>query len=219
MKLWVKQILVPYFLSQRALHNLPVNQSCILQIDCWSVHRSARFLDWMAKTYPWIIILFVSGSCIGLQRVLTLAISTHAHADVVAEAVNALQLGTPPEQVINDQGIGTLRNRSVNWMVAGYRAIDNPELIKKVSSQQYTQTYLMYAFEPKASALCAVPGRAFTLSHESLTSWGAQQAILKLRTTHPDFYSEITSGNRSAPPPPIATSTTQMKHLTGWMKM
>lgn len=141
MKLWVKHILVPYFMSQRAHHNLPVNQRCILQIDCWSVHRSARFLDWMAEEYPWIIVLFVPGGCtglfqacdVGLQRILKLAIARRAHADVVVETVNALQSGTAPEQVVNDQGIGTLRNRSVSWMIEGYHAINRSELIKKVS--------------------------------------------------------------------------------------
>jgi hypothetical protein len=141
MKLWVSYILVPYFLSQRALHNLPNNQRCILQIDCWSVHRSVRFLGWMKENYPWIIVLFVPGGCtglfqacdVGLQRLLKLAISKHAHADIVAETVDALRSGTPPEKVINDQSVGTLRDRSVRWMVEGYRAINKPELIKKAS--------------------------------------------------------------------------------------
>lgn len=58
----------------------------------------------------------------------------------------------------------------------------------------------MYASKKQAFALCTVPGTQFNLSYESLTSRGARQAILELRTTDPDFYTEITSGRHSRPP-------------------
>jgi hypothetical protein len=139
MKTWVSKILVPYFNTQHTQHKLPANQKCILQIDCWSVHRSAKFLDWMASTYPWIIILFVPGGCtglfqpcdVGLQRVLKVAISKASHADIVIETINALRSGTPPDQILNDQTLGTLRNRSAHWIVQGYRAINKPDISKK----------------------------------------------------------------------------------------
>lgn len=52
----------------------------------------------------------------------------------------------------------------------------------------------------KAFSLCAVPGTDFNLSYESLSSHAARQAILALRTTNPEPYKEITSGQQSAPP-------------------
>jgi hypothetical protein len=137
---WVAKILVPYFCSQRMHHHLPPNQRCILQIDCWSVHRSEKFRSWMADNYPWIVLVFVPGGCtgifqacdIGLQRIFKIGIRNAAHADVVIETVNTLRAGVAPEQVVNDQTLPTLRNRSVNWILQGYNSINRPELVKKV---------------------------------------------------------------------------------------
>ncbi|KAG8724344.1 hypothetical protein FRC11_002133 [Ceratobasidium sp. 423] len=102
-------------------------------------------------------------------------------ADIVLETVNALKSGVPPERVINDQTLGTLRDRSVRWMVQGYHALNKPELIRK------------------AFALCAVPGTNFNLSYESLTSCEARQAILDLRTTDPQLYAELATGSFPRP--------------------
>lgn len=137
---WVTKILAPYFISQRTQYNLPANQRCILQIDCWTVHRSAVFRNWMTENYPWIILLYVPGGCtglfqpcdVGLQRILKLAISKAAHADVVVETVNALQSGVPPEQVLNDRSLPTLRNRSVRWALQGFYSINKQEVVQKV---------------------------------------------------------------------------------------
>ncbi|CUA68415.1 ATP-binding cassette sub-family A member 6 [Homo sapiens] [Rhizoctonia solani] len=182
--IWVVRVLVPYFLLQRAQHKLPENQRCILQIDCWAVHRSARFRDWMKQNYPWIILLYVPGGCtglfqacdVGIQRILKLAISRAAHADIVVETATALQAGVAADQIVNDQTLRTLRNRSVGWIVKGYHAINRPDIVKK------------------AFALCTVPETEFNLSYESLTSRAARQAILDLRRTNPELYTEITSG-------------------------
>ncbi|KAF9777559.1 hypothetical protein BJ322DRAFT_1015608 [Thelephora terrestris] len=50
MQNYVQNILVPYF----ELHRKDGNQTCIWQIDSWSVHQSAEFRDWRYITYPWI---------------------------------------------------------------------------------------------------------------------------------------------------------------------
>ena len=62
MKSYVQHILVPYFEGHREDHN----QICIWQIDCWSVHQSAEFRNWMYQTYPWIRIHYVPANCTGL---------------------------------------------------------------------------------------------------------------------------------------------------------
>ncbi|KAF9643806.1 hypothetical protein BDM02DRAFT_3065712, partial [Thelephora ganbajun] len=59
MQSYVQHILVPYFETHKQDHN----QICIWQIDCWSVHRSAEFHDWMYKSYPWIQIHYIPANC------------------------------------------------------------------------------------------------------------------------------------------------------------
>ncbi|KAG9073858.1 hypothetical protein FRC06_011105 [Ceratobasidium sp. 370] len=197
MKRWVSKILVPYFISQREQHNLPESQRCILQIDCWSVHRSEIFLDWMEKTYPWIDIKFIPAGCtglfqacdVGIQRVLKIAIRNVAHADVVTETVHALKSGVKPECVVNDQSLPTLRRRSVRWLVQGYHAINKPSLIKK------------------AFALCAVPGTPFNLSYESLNGRDARRALHDLLSSDPQLYAKIASATSlNTPKPPNSAS-------------
>lgn len=136
---WVTDCLVPYFVSQRVQHSLPKTQQCILQIDCWTVHRSTRFRNWMAENYQWIILLYVPGSCtalfqpcdVGLQRVLKLAIQRAAHNNIVAETVAALESGINPRQITNDQALPTLRNWSLGWILEGFQAFDKPKVVKK----------------------------------------------------------------------------------------
>ena len=62
MKSYVHHILVPYFEQYKKAPN----QICIWQIDCWSVHRSEGFRQWMHTTYPWIRIHYVPANCTGL---------------------------------------------------------------------------------------------------------------------------------------------------------
>ncbi|QRV97854.1 hypothetical protein RhiJN_25873 [Ceratobasidium sp. AG-Ba] len=181
MQHFVSQILAPYFHAQIKRNNLPPTQQCILQIDCWSVHRSDKFRGWMAENYPWIVILYVPGGCtglfqacdVGLQRILKLAIRHVAHSDVVAETLAALSDGTAPEDVLNDQSRPTLRDRSVDWLLRGFYAINQPEIVLK------------------AFRLCSVLRTEFNLSYESLTSRAARQAILNLSTTNPGAYTQM----------------------------
>ncbi|KDQ06013.1 hypothetical protein BOTBODRAFT_76572, partial [Botryobasidium botryosum FD-172 SS1] len=63
MKIYISGILVPYFLRQKALHSLPPDHPCILQLDAWSVHRGAELTGWLQDTYPWIFREFVPAGC------------------------------------------------------------------------------------------------------------------------------------------------------------
>jgi hypothetical protein len=140
MKAYVSEWLVPFPAEQKRRHNLPDQQRCIFQLDCWSVHCSSDFRMWMAETYPWIAFQYVPGGCtghfqacdVGIQRLLKLAIRRACHDDIVQEIVLALESGLAPSEIVNDSSIGTLRNRSVRWIVEGYKGISSPELVKKV---------------------------------------------------------------------------------------
>ena len=139
MKSYVTNILVPYFESHRKRLNLP-NQICIWQIDCWSVHRSLEFCSWMAGTYPWIHIHFVPANCtglfqpcdVGIQQVLKLAVRRSVLSDIVEHTRAQLDKGVLPSQITFEKRLPVVRNRSVGWLVNGYEAINNPEIVQKV---------------------------------------------------------------------------------------
>ena len=103
MQSYVQDILVPYFEG----HRQDNNQICIWQIDCWSVHRSAEFRDWMYDTYLWIRIHYVPANCtglfrpcdVGIQRVLKLAIRCSALQDIINNTTEQLGHGVEPTMV------------------------------------------------------------------------------------------------------------------------
>jgi len=109
MKSYVQDILVPYFEG----HKQDPNQICIWQIDCWSVHRSAEFRDWMWTTYPWIRIHYVPANCtglfqpcdVGIQRVLKLAIKHTALQDIINDTTEQLACGVDPSMVTFEKSL------------------------------------------------------------------------------------------------------------------
>jgi len=141
MKSYVTNILAPYFEFHRKNLNLP-NQICIWQIDCWSVHRSLEFRSWMAAEYPWIWIHFVPANCtglfqpcdVGIQRVLKLAVRRSALSSIVDHTMYQLNKGISPGQIPFEKRLPVVRNRSVEWLVNAYEAINNQELVQKVVS-------------------------------------------------------------------------------------
>ena len=65
MKNFVNMTLAPYFDSVREELGLDWDQMALWLIDCWSVHRSKEFLEWMASKHPLIIVIFVPAGMTG----------------------------------------------------------------------------------------------------------------------------------------------------------
>lgn len=141
MQMYVTDILAPYFDKHRRRLSLP-NQRCLWLIDIWSVHRSLEFRTWMQSTHPWILVNYVPGGCtglwqpadVGIQRPLKHAIRRSAHHHVIKETMEKLDAGTLAEKIKFDTKIGVLRDRSVEWLVNGYNAINDETLVKRVST-------------------------------------------------------------------------------------
>lgn len=139
MKSYVRKVLSVYFDKQRALLNRKT-QVCLWTIDCWSVHRSQEFRDWMRGNYPWILVRYVPGGCtgifqpcdVGIQRILKHAMKKTALSHIVKETVAHLNNNEDPGTIILTKAVRVLRNRSVEWLVKGYQAINKPEIVKKV---------------------------------------------------------------------------------------
>jgi hypothetical protein len=137
---WVDRILAPHFAREKELVGAPDDQECTLYIDVWSVHRSIAFRTWLDKNYLWIKYRYVPAGTtglaqpcdVGIQRPLKLMIKRAQHADIVEETLGLLRAGTPAADLRLDTSLPTLRDRSVNWVVQAYKAINKPEIIQKV---------------------------------------------------------------------------------------
>ncbi|KAF7371545.1 DDE superfamily endonuclease [Mycena venus] len=192
MRSLVDDVIAPYFEAKKTELGLPSSQFSIWTIDCWSVHRSKKFLDWMKQNHPTIILLFVPGGCtgvwqpldVGIQRLLKLSTKRPAHRDIVEEALGQIRAGKPGSEIKLNTTIGVLRDRSVGWIVQAIHDINNPETIQK-------------AFE-----LCRVGD--FNRSQASLTSPEALGRLRHLRQDNPELYAELTQSGDAVTTIPVS---------------
>ncbi|KAG1722970.1 hypothetical protein EDD22DRAFT_790241 [Suillus occidentalis] len=100
---------------------VPLDQPCILQLDCWVVHHSIVFCTWLNANYDWICYLFVPAGTTGvaqpcdtgIQCPLKLAIKELQYSNIVLEIVTQLVDGTTPDDTRLDVTKLALHDRSV----------------------------------------------------------------------------------------------------------
>ncbi|KZO89906.1 hypothetical protein CALVIDRAFT_491200, partial [Calocera viscosa TUFC12733] len=63
LKVFVTNLLVPYFESKNKENHRASHATCLWVIDVYSVHRSAEFRSWMHDTYLWILMHYIPASC------------------------------------------------------------------------------------------------------------------------------------------------------------
>jgi hypothetical protein len=138
MRLYVENILVPYFSRQKEKIGLPEEQKAIWQIDVWSVHRSVAFRTWLKKKHPNIILEFVPAGCtpvfqacdVGIQRILKHSWKRSCHQDIVGEILE--QIDNKSEMITIENKLGVLRDRTVKWLWDAYNTVNQKEIIEKV---------------------------------------------------------------------------------------
>jgi hypothetical protein len=116
MKLFVNNILAPYYDRKKADLGYPLSQKSLWQIDVWSVHCSDEFCKWMKGNHPFIIVDFVPGGCtgvhqpcdVGIQHPFKSLTKQSYHEDIVKEML--AQLNKDPENLMIDNHILVLQN-------------------------------------------------------------------------------------------------------------
>jgi hypothetical protein len=63
MKDFVRKLLLAYLHKQIQQLDLQANQKLVWLINCWSIHKSKDFLDWIKKKHPNILVVFVLANC------------------------------------------------------------------------------------------------------------------------------------------------------------
>ncbi|KAF5381325.1 hypothetical protein D9615_008430 [Tricholomella constricta] len=188
MKSFVNNILVPHYDRVIKRDNLRPDQRRLWQIDCWSVHRSDEFLNWMAAKHPLIIVHFVpvrmtglfQPSDVGFQRAFKHSLKRSAHEDVVEETLAKLKTGMKPIEIVLDTKVKTLRDRTPHWLWTAYENFSSKSVVIK-----------------KAWEMCRAG--EFNLSYESLTSPTTREILRNLPTTDPEFFTELTRPRSRVP--------------------
>ncbi|KAI0083119.1 hypothetical protein BDY19DRAFT_872672, partial [Irpex rosettiformis] len=102
-----------------------------------------------------------------IQRPLKHAIKKAAHRHVVEETLIKLRNGEPASSIKLDKSIGTLRDRSIEWMVKGYEAVNDVNFVRKAWKK--------------------CNGGNYNLSRESLTSFAIRDELNRLPQTDSAF--------------------------------
>ena len=154
MQNFVNVTLAPYFDDVRNELGLASDQMALWLIDCWSVHRSKEFLDWMASMHPLIIVIFIPAGLtglfqpcdVGLQRIFKHSLKKSAHEDVVREVLSQLQAGRAVQDIKIDTGIKVLRDWTVHWIWTAYESLNKPHIITKVCFRSLCVALLLTLF-------------------------------------------------------------------------
>ena len=122
MKDYIRLIIKKWVDSKAREHNILLPH-VILLIDCWSVHTSKAFREWIKGAYPAYHLLFVPANCTskaqpadaGLQRPFKNAITNAFNAWMTDEIHLTVKSGVAAAQVRVDTGLKRLKPQMVHW--------------------------------------------------------------------------------------------------------
>ncbi|EIW84468.1 hypothetical protein CONPUDRAFT_151487, partial [Coniophora puteana RWD-64-598 SS2] len=106
--------------------------------------------------------------------------------DTVNEALQQLEAGADPSTLRLDSKVATQRDRSVAWVLNGWKAINKPEVVRGAFSR------------------CTVRG-GFSLSFDSLTSPSALRILREIPRSDPTLWDRISPSIPDAPDVPTVT--------------
>ena len=125
---------MPYRDEMIKEHHLSADAKMILYLDCWSVHRSKEFRDWIKATHPMIIVLYVPAGCtglfqpcdVGLQRLFKHSVKQSASQFFVDYVQRERINGTAPEDIRLPTKLGLLRNATPVWIMNAIQYLTPP---------------------------------------------------------------------------------------------
>eukprot|EP00697_Spironema_sp_BW2_P012431 gnl/Spiro4/28677_TR14188_c0_g1_i1.p1 gnl/Spiro4/28677_TR14188_c0_g1~~gnl/Spiro4/28677_TR14188_c0_g1_i1.p1 ORF type:complete len:291 (+),score=23.87 gnl/Spiro4/28677_TR14188_c0_g1_i1:1041-1913(+) len=125
MKRLFQNIIVPELLRRRTALGVQERTPSVVVLDCWTVHRSQEFRQWMYDTYGRSIrLIYVPAGCTGQLQPLDVTVNkefkTLLRAEccehVAAETSRQLGQGVSTEAVVYDLTLATLRPCFVTWI-------------------------------------------------------------------------------------------------------
>jgi hypothetical protein len=125
---YMSEIISPYLTFTKTKLNLQQDQKCII-LDCWSVHKSARFRQYIQDNHKDICLLYVPAGCTGKFQVTDLIVNNPLKAVVRSQSstflsnqvLSQLDKGTAPSDIRVDLTLSTLKPRLIQWVGAAYR--------------------------------------------------------------------------------------------------
>ena len=148
-KEFVSKILKPYLLEQIQLNSLPLDQEMIWLIDCWSVHISKEFREWMKSHHPEIHVLYIPANCTSIFQLADVVIQRpfkHAFrqefnqytTDIITRQLKG------KEEIHIDFKMSTLKPHICHWLFNAWKHVSSKtSMIRK----GWEQAGLLRAFD------------------------------------------------------------------------
>lgn len=133
MQQWVQHVLIPY--AERCVNQFSLNSDArvLLILDCWSVHKSKSFLDWIAGQ-PYgrrIHVVFVPARCTSKLQVADVALQRPFKAHIrnsfskwTAETMmRQIQANEAPNMHVHYK-MATIKPLTLDWSVASWHSLN-----------------------------------------------------------------------------------------------
>ena len=164
MKKYVKTIIDPYINDQIKLHQLQQNEDhCLLIFDCWSVHKSKAFLEWINSAYQGRYhVIFIPAGCTSvaqpadviLQRPLKHYFQNQYTEWSTQQMFEQTSQGKKPAEAQLTKNIKALKPLVVKWMVNSWSQLkEKKEVIRKGWEKIGWSTIIDSEFQKKASQM------------------------------------------------------------------
>lgn len=75
MQEYFERVIQPFISRQIAAYNLPPDSKAIVILDCWNVHKSKEFLQYVRSKHKNILLVFVPANCTGKFQVADVALN------------------------------------------------------------------------------------------------------------------------------------------------
>ena len=134
MQQWIKDIFLPYCTAMIQEYSLPLDSKMILYIDCWTVHQSKEFRNWMKEAHPELILIYVLAGCtgifqpcdVGLQRLFKHNIKKSASNYFVAAVQKKKKQEVAPAEIQLPTRLPGLQKATPLWIINAVEYFNTP---------------------------------------------------------------------------------------------
>jgi hypothetical protein len=134
------RVVVTTWVRRKAAELDVTDPHCVIVLDCWKVHTSAAFREWMKSNYPRYHLVFVPAGCTGkaqpadvmLQRPFKGQVMYSFTAWMSNQISVLVNTGSDPDTLKVDTSLSTLKPLLVDWAwFSWFCLLQKPELIKE----------------------------------------------------------------------------------------
>jgi hypothetical protein len=168
MQQYIEKVIVPYHKQMIHKYQLPTNSKLILQLDCWSVHKSKEFITYIKSNHKFIHLVFIPPNCtsklqvadVVLQRPFKYGIKKRFNewlADIIEEQIDKEE---EKIEILPHLRMASLKPLLLEWVYQSWANLGSePELIMKAWTKCLNDTVKVDPFskevQKKAVLECA----------------------------------------------------------------